>query len=166
MSSESTLEVPRYLRSPGEEGFRTPTIEDAVRVLEEARANQLPGADRGLSGIHSSALEAALQKATSRGTDHTHKLDEYKRDSGDSDEMGEQYHGGGGLARRNTDASAKKLSWKKRIRHITWAYFTLTMATGGMANVLYTGQRACPGKQMDQPTGEAIHTPTQTNWCH
>jgi hypothetical protein len=32
-----------------------------------------------------------------------------------------------------------ELSWKKRIRHITWAYFTLTMATGGLANVLYQG---------------------------
>ncbi|KAJ5598902.1 C4-dicarboxylate/malic acid transporter [Penicillium lagena] len=31
-----------------------------------------------------------------------------------------------------------KLSWKMRIRHITWAYFTLTMATGGLANVFYS----------------------------
>jgi len=33
----------------------------------------------------------------------------------------------------------KKLTWKQRVKHVTWAYFTLTMATGGMANVLHTG---------------------------
>ena len=30
----------------------------------------------------------------------------------------------------------RRLSWKQRIRHFTWAYFTLTMATGGIANVI------------------------------
>lgn len=29
--------------------------------------------------------------------------------------------------------------WKKRIRHFTWTFFTMTMATGGIANVLHTG---------------------------
>jgi hypothetical protein len=32
----------------------------------------------------------------------------------------------------------KKLSFKERIRHFTWTWFCLTMATGGIANVLYT----------------------------
>lgn len=32
----------------------------------------------------------------------------------------------------------KDLPWKERIKHITWAYFTITMATGGLANVLHT----------------------------
>jgi hypothetical protein len=31
-----------------------------------------------------------------------------------------------------------KLSFKERIRHFTWTWFCLTMATGGIANVLYT----------------------------
>jgi len=31
----------------------------------------------------------------------------------------------------------KKLSFKERIRHFTWTWFCLTMATGGIANVLY-----------------------------
>ncbi|KAJ5806856.1 hypothetical protein N7474_010448 [Penicillium riverlandense] len=31
--------------------------------------------------------------------------------------------------------NSSKLSWKRRIRHVTWAYFTLTMATGGLANL-------------------------------
>jgi hypothetical protein len=31
------------------------------------------------------------------------------------------------------------LPWRERVKHTTWAYFTLTMATGGLANVLHTG---------------------------
>lgn len=31
------------------------------------------------------------------------------------------------------------LQWKERIRHYTWTFFTMTMATGGIANVLYSG---------------------------
>lgn len=30
-----------------------------------------------------------------------------------------------------------KLPWRERIRHFTWTWFCLTMATGGIANVLY-----------------------------
>ncbi|ETI22826.1 hypothetical protein G647_06902 [Cladophialophora carrionii CBS 160.54] len=32
----------------------------------------------------------------------------------------------------------KNLTWKQRMKHVTWAWFTLTMATGGIANVLHT----------------------------
>jgi hypothetical protein len=31
------------------------------------------------------------------------------------------------------------LHFKERIRHFTWTWFTMTMATGGVANVLYSG---------------------------
>jgi hypothetical protein len=31
-----------------------------------------------------------------------------------------------------------KLSFRERIRHFTWTWFCMTMATGGIANVLYT----------------------------
>lgn len=34
----------------------------------------------------------------------------------------------------------KQLSWKQRMQHVTWAWFTLTMATGGIANVLHNGE--------------------------
>ena len=37
------------------------------------------------------------------------------------------------------------LRWRERIRHFTWTWFTMTMATGGIANVLYTGMYRPPG---------------------
>jgi hypothetical protein len=33
-----------------------------------------------------------------------------------------------------------RLRLKERIRHFTWTWFTMTMATGGIANVLHTGR--------------------------
>jgi hypothetical protein len=33
----------------------------------------------------------------------------------------------------------QKLCMRERIRHFTWTWFTMTMATGGIANVLYSG---------------------------
>ena len=35
----------------------------------------------------------------------------------------------------------QKLGFRERIRHFTWTWFCMTMATGGIANVLYTGAR-------------------------
>ena len=32
------------------------------------------------------------------------------------------------------------LTWKERVRHLTWTFFTLIMATGGIANVLNAGR--------------------------
>lgn len=36
-------------------------------------------------------------------------------------------------------ALREKLQWRERIKHYTWTFFAMTMATGGIANVLYTG---------------------------
>lgn len=33
----------------------------------------------------------------------------------------------------------EKLHWRERLRHFTWSFFTMTMATGGIANVIYEG---------------------------
>lgn len=124
------LQLPRHMRSPGDDGYRTPTIEDAEHTFSQLADS--PGS--GARGVHTTALEAALQRASSRVTDANAKEYNACRDQD-----------GYSLNRRFTDTPPSRLSWRKRIRHITWAYFTLTMATGGLANVLYEGNcRSCP----------------------
>ncbi|KEF59092.1 uncharacterized protein A1O9_03936 [Exophiala aquamarina CBS 119918] len=39
----------------------------------------------------------------------------------------------------------KTLPLKKRLKHVTWAWFTITMATGGIANALYSVPYRFPG---------------------
>ena len=126
MTSECNL--PRHMRTPGEDGYRTPTIEDSERTLSIlGTIEESPGG--GVGEAHSSALEAALQRASSQVTVKT-KPD---KEAGPCRE----YNGLGLFGLKRTVSG--ELSWKKRIRHVTWAYFTLTMATGGLANVLYQG---------------------------
>lgn len=51
-------------------------------------------------------------------------------------------HGTDGIAESQGAPKDRRtrLPWRERVKHTTWAYFTLTMATGGLANVLHTGQ--------------------------
>lgn len=124
------LVIVRHTRTPGEDGYRTPTIEDAERALHAVDREDTHGSRA--RDVHTTALQTALHKAPSQAT------------AGPSRRCKETLGGpacdGEPLSRRKTDASATSLSWKKRIRHVTWAYFTLTMATGGLANVFYQGK--------------------------
>lgn len=121
---------PRHLRSRGEEGFRTPTLEDAEHDLSTGGSGNLLSAPtaQALRDAHTSALES-LQGSTPRVINGT----VVKKDSNINDTESTDH--------AKTDSSSiVDLSWRERIRHFTWAYFTLTMATGGIANVLYAGQ--------------------------
>lgn len=119
------------MRSPGDDGYRTPTIEDAEQNLTshgETDAYFLP-ARRKARDVHTSALEA-LHNPAYRISDGVTVRNAANGDDG---------HDLANTCRRYSEPPPVNLSWKKRIRHFTWAYFTLTMATGGIANVLYTG---------------------------
>lgn len=118
------------MRSRGDEGFRTPTLEDAEHDLSTGSNGNLlslPTAQE-LRDAHTSALES-LQGSTPRVTNGTVARKDSKINDTESTDHAE------------TDSSSiVNLSWRERIRHFTWAYFTLTMATGGIANALYAGQ--------------------------
>ncbi|KAL2832389.1 voltage-dependent anion channel-domain-containing protein [Aspergillus cavernicola] len=111
---------PRHLRSPGADGYRTPTIEDAEQELSktlsiDGRGNtSLQPTGSRVREAHSSALESMQGPLC-----HTYNEADMT------------------LSRSISEATGGKLNWKKRVRHFTWAFFTLTMATGGIANVIY-----------------------------
>lgn len=41
----------------------------------------------------------------------------------------------------------EKLGWNERVRHFTWNFFSMTMATGGIANLLHTSKGLCIGRK-------------------
>mgnify|MGYP001657884579 CR=1 FL=1 len=127
---DDSLNVPRHMRSPGDDGYRTPTIEDAERTLSDFGIEDSPGGQ--VLEVHSTALQEVLQRATSRVAEKSKK-------EGNKEATACFDHNGLGIAVRRKPPS--RLGWKKRIRHVTWAYFTLTMATGGLANVFYQGMQ-------------------------
>ena len=115
--------VPRHLRKPGDEGYRTPTIEDPEHPAHH-------GADR-------SAFASALCNRLEHDPMHVH-----------SDLGCHGHHFGHNPhychSKDHSDVlkewdPPEKLSFKQRVKHVTWAYFTITMATGGIANVISVG---------------------------
>lgn len=137
------LGLPRHMRSPGDDGYRTPTIEDAERDLSmHGDTNHyFSPARRKPRDVHTSALEA-LHSPSYRIADGTTTV------KNEADAKEEHDVGVANVRCRYSETPPVNLSWKKRIRHFTWAYFTLTMATGGIANVLHTSnsfaQCCCP----------------------
>jgi hypothetical protein len=95
----------RQLR-PGDDGWKTPTIED-----EHHPANRQHG-----STLCELSLARHFEGLRRRRSLQLQRVDE------DIDVP-----------------SSRKLPWSERVRHVTWAWFTMTMATGGIANVLVQG---------------------------
>lgn len=115
--------VLRQLRKPGEDGCRTPTIEDPEHPAYH-RDETSGFASTLCDGFEHDAMELPSHLGC-KGRHFGHNP-HYCHARDHSDEL-PGWH------------PPSKLSFKQRIKHVTWAYFTITMATGGIANVLSTG---------------------------
>ena len=95
---------------PGQDGYRTPTIEDYDQHGRQNQPYRRPGGHSTSSSFMRLPISTAF--------------------SGNAQNLS------------NTSINNdfwQKLEWRERIRHYTWTFFTMTMATGGIANVLYSG---------------------------
>lgn len=107
------ISVPRHMIPPGQDGYRTPTIEDYEHHIAQ------------------SARDEPIQGSASSGSSHS------RLPVPNSGILGKHRN----LSRLNvSDRIDEKLQWRERIRHFTWTFFTITMATGGIANVIFTGK--------------------------
>jgi hypothetical protein len=113
--------LPRHLRKPGENGYRTPTVED---LEHPAHRGDDPSA---FAAALCNGINDPMHSPSHVHCEHHHfgHNPHYCHRRDHSDELPFE--------------PPTKLKWKQRIKHVTWAYFTLTMATGGIANVLSAG---------------------------
>ncbi|KAK7887697.1 hypothetical protein LTR67_009600 [Exophiala xenobiotica] len=95
--------------SHSQEGWRTPTMEDPEQPVKLSRS---------LERIFQPEYATQRSNGSQRHSDDR-RHDEYSNEDEDEAEK------------------PKHLSWKQRMQHVTWAWFTLTMATGGIANVVH-----------------------------
>ena len=116
------MPIPKHMRSPGQDGYRTPTIED---YEAQNGSPTTPSGARTPNGVATSNGHSTPNSLHHRQPHARHHL-ELSSSS---------------LAHSILD----KLHWRERIRHYTWTFFTITMATGGIANVLHTCEPSVRG---------------------
>ena len=111
------MHIPKHIRSPGQDGYRTPTIED---YAVQNGGPTTPSGAQTPNGVATSNGHSTPNSMHLRQPHARHHLN----------------LSSSSLAHNILD----KLHWRERIRHYTWTFFTMTMATGGIANVLHTGE--------------------------
>ncbi|KAI9752520.1 MAG: hypothetical protein M4579_005596 [Chaenotheca gracillima] len=117
-----SLNLPRHLRRPTDDGYRTPTIEDVESyvALRERYEDPYNPAQRQQNGSASGSYFPPSNLATPPATKEAPtRLTEHKSETSFPQEI--------------------KISIRERVRHFTWTWFTMSMATGGIANVIYNG---------------------------
>ena len=97
-------------------GYRTPAIEDDDHPLNVWRSAQ---ADNRTIRSYFPPQNGNVAE----------QFDRFHRNNDDHQSRGKHME---------QDETSGTLPWKERLKHTTWAFFTLTMATGGLANVLHT----------------------------
>lgn len=151
--------IPRHLRNPGDEGYRTPTIEDVEAEGDSFPFPRMVGVTPSQSTTAGAAATASATaqvpselarfrsvtqyqsqpQSQSNSSMHSNRVSASLNNSPEEDNVNN-----GAVAKIPSKQLSEdwplKLSWKERIRHLTWGFFTLTMATGGLANALYAGQ--------------------------
>jgi len=91
------------------------------------------------SAVRSEQLNDPEALSLSQGYNHdVHRRGRRRLNS--DPRIGKEVSSHEGLDRDDVATQGLRLPWKQRLQHVTWAYFTLTMATGGVANVLHTGK--------------------------
>ena len=109
LSIHDGVPLPAHIPPPGQEGYRIPTVEDYQ-----------PHPQQGLQEL----------RRRSSGYSSTFPLPP----SG--------MHAGHNFPVENPNSNVnlqERMGWKQRVRYFTWAFFAMTMATGGIANVLASG---------------------------
>ncbi len=103
---------------PGDDGYRTPTIEDyEMHQMKEQGLGVLSNNSSHHRLPHTPSTPTAPQRPS----------------------LGAFRHSANASVASLSERLLEKLHWRERIRHYTWTFFTMTMATGGIANVLYEG---------------------------
>lgn len=129
---DSPSKFPRHLRRPGEDGYRTPTIEDVESDSTVTQTLPLDLFDNDLTQIPTVVSRYRRTYTSATNGAPTSEDGRHTSDSNDNNLLR-------GPPLTLIDSFPTRLPWKERLKHFTWAYFTLTMATGGLANVLYAG---------------------------
>ncbi|MCJ1472742.1 hypothetical protein MMC13_001391 [Lambiella insularis] len=100
MRFDRGIAIPGKMLSSGQDGYRTPTIEDYEKHSKPSSQN---GAHMFQSHLSSPGGVLSILSET----------------------------------KNHLSQSFETLGWRQRLRHFTWTFFTMTMATGGIGNVLY-----------------------------
>ncbi|KAL8797897.1 MAG: hypothetical protein Q9182_007139 [Xanthomendoza sp. 2 TL-2023] len=114
------IAIPTNMSCPGEDGYRTPTVHDYEREKDEAVRDGY------------SAMDAQQQRSKVAAPTIPPSAGLFSR-----------HLPLASLGR--IDLKLERLHWRERIRHFTWTFFTMNMATGGIANVLYSVPYRFPG---------------------
>ena len=131
--------IPVHTRAPGQDGYRTPTGEDYenhARQYLKNKANRpsnisgsyfaFDGSENDTSNTTAGRRNVRIQSPPASGCGTPRASINRSRLSLSA--VGEKL--------------IENLEWKVRIRHFTWTFFTMTMATGGIANVLFAGMHS------------------------
>lgn len=106
-------------RQQHKDGYRTPAIEDENHPLNLWRTRQ----------SNNGRIDSYFPPQDQNTTEQIDRFRKLENQPGRSTEQ----------PRRKSTARDVHLPWKERVKHTTWAYFTMCMATGGLANVLHAG---------------------------